>query len=57
VGIAEPVYKPGVKLGDIEAGTIAARAGLRRGDIVLEVGDQLVAPRPGAVMQVVNAIK
>ena len=57
VGISEPVYKPGVKLGDIKAQTVAGRAGLRQGDIVLRVGDLEVAPRPGSVNEVVRTIK
>jgi S1-C subfamily serine protease len=57
VGVSEPVYKPGVKLGDIKETTVAGRAGLRRGDVILAVDGQLVAPRPGSVSTVVNAIK
>jgi C-terminal processing protease CtpA/Prc len=56
-GINESVYRPGVRLGEIRESTVAGQAGLRRGDVVLKVGDLLVAPRPGAVNDVVNAIK
>lgn len=51
------MYRPGVRLGEIRESTVAGQAGLRRGDVVLKVGDLLVAPRPGAVNDVVNAIK
>lgn len=57
MGVSEPVYKPGVRLGEIKESTVAGRAGLRRGDVILAVDGALVAPRPGAVSAVVNAIK
>jgi membrane-associated protease RseP (regulator of RpoE activity) len=57
VGIVEPVYSPGVKLGTVMAGTAAEKAGLRQGDLVLQVGDLLVAPSPKCVDQVVDKIR
>ncbi|KAL4422726.1 hypothetical protein ABPG75_008923 [Micractinium tetrahymenae] len=57
VGIAEPQYRPGVKLGEIRESTIAGQAGLRRGDVLLQIGDLEVAPEPGSVGKVVNKIK
>lgn len=57
MGIAEPQYKPGVKLGEIRESTIAGRAGLRQGDVLLRIGDLEVAPEAGSVGKVVNKIK
>ena len=57
VGVVENVYKPGVKLGEIREQTVAAKAGLRRGDLVLSIGDLLVGPQPGMVNAVVDKIK
>lgn len=57
VGIAQPTYFPGVKLGDVNPGTVAERAGLQRGDLVLQVGDLKVAPSPASVESVVTKIQ
>ncbi len=57
VGIAEPQYRPGVKLGEIKEATIAGRAGLRQGDVLLQIGDLEVAPEAGSVGKVVDKIK
>ena len=57
VGVPEPVYRPGVRLGEIKEATVAAQAGLRQGDVLLRVGDLEVAPAPGAVQAVVNKIR
>lgn len=57
VGIPEPVYRPGVRLGEIKAATVAAEAGLRQGDVVLRVGDLEVAPSPASVQNVVAKIR
>jgi membrane-associated protease RseP (regulator of RpoE activity) len=56
VGISEPIFQPGVKLGAIYPDTVASRAGLQSGDIVLSVGDLKVAPSPKSVEDVVNKI-
>lgn len=57
MGIPEPVYRPGVRLGEIRPATVAAQAGLRQGDVLLRVGDLEVAPAPSAVQDVVTKIK
>lgn len=57
VGVAVPEYLPGVRLGTISPGTVAEAAGLRRGDLVLRVGDLAVAPSPSAVGDVVDYIQ
>jgi C-terminal processing protease CtpA/Prc len=57
VGIIDSTYLPGAKLGTIMEGTVAERAGLRKGDIIMRVGDLDVAPSPEAVNQVVDTIR
>lgn len=57
VGIPEPIYRPGVRLGEIKAATVAAEAGLRQGDVLLRVGDLEVAPSPSSVQDVVAKIR
>lgn len=57
VGILDPTYMPGIKLGNINPETVAERAGLRKGDVVLQVGDLEVAPSPESVSDVVNKIQ
>eukprot|EP00889_Picochlorum_renovo_P003004 jgi/Picre1/30034/NNA_005406.t1 len=49
VGITEPEFSPGIILGDINPNTVAERAGLQKGDIVLQAGDLDMAPEPGSV--------
>lgn len=49
MGIPEPTYSPGVRLGDIKSDTVAAQAGLRRGDVVLQVGKLQVPASPASV--------
>ena len=44
-------------VGDVLEGTVAERAGLRKGDLLLRVDDMLVAPSPQAVNDVVDKIK
>jgi membrane-associated protease RseP (regulator of RpoE activity) len=56
VGVVDATYLPGVKLGAVLPGTVAERAGLRAGDVLLRVGDLEVAPEPGAVQRVVSAV-
>jgi hypothetical protein len=56
VGIVDPVYLPGVRIGPINPGTVAERAGIRRGDLLLRVGGLEVAPAPGSVDAVVGLI-
>lgn len=57
VGLAEPEYLPGIRLGNISPGTVAAEAGLQRGDIVLSIGDMKIAPSPNSVNDVVTYIQ
>ena len=57
VGLAQPEFLPGVKLGNISPGAVAAEAGLQRGDIVLSIGDMKVAPSPNSVNDVVTYIQ
>lgn len=57
VGVAQPIYSPGVRLGTINPGTVAEQAGLQRGDIVLQIADMKVAPSPSAVDDVVTKIQ
>ena len=57
MGIIDSTYLPGAKLGTIMEGTVAERAGLRKGDIIMRVGDLDVAPSPEAVNQVVDTIR
>lgn len=57
VGITVPTYLPGVRLGAIGEGTVAEKAGLKFGDIVLSVGDLQSAPAPGQVDAVVRYIQ
>lgn len=57
IGLAEPEYLPGIKLGNISPGTVAAEAGLQRGDIVLRIGDMKIAPSPNSVNDVVTYIQ
>lgn len=57
MGIPEPIYRPGVRLGEIKAATVAAEAGLRQGDVLLRVGDLEVAPSPSSVQDVVAKIR
>lgn len=57
IGIPEPVYRPGVRLGEVKESTVAGRAGLRQGDIVLSVGDLQVPAAPTSVQSVVNKIR
>ena len=56
VGVTEPTYYPGVKLGSILPATVAESAGLQRGDILLSFGDLKIAPSPNAVNDVVDYI-
>ena len=57
VDLPQPVYRPGVRLGEIKAATVAAEAGLRQGDVLLRVGDLEVAPAPSSVQDVVAQIR
>ena len=56
IGLPIPTYMPGVKLGPINPGSVADRSGLRKGDLVLSVGDMKVAPSPRSVDEVVTYI-
>eukprot|EP00890_Picochlorum_soloecismus_P002105 jgi/Picsp_1/2896/NSC_01121-R1_protein len=57
VGITEPEYSPGILMGTINPDTVAEKAGLKRGDIVLQLGDLKLAPEPGMVGKFVNTVK
>lgn len=57
VGITEPEYFPGILLGTINPDTVAEKAGLQRGDIVLQLGEMKLAPKPGVVNDFINVIK
>ncbi|KAG7671432.1 hypothetical protein Ndes2437A_g04092 [Nannochloris sp. 'desiccata'] len=56
IGLPIPTYMPGVKLGPIYPGSVADKSGLRKGDLVLSIGDLKVAPSPRAVDDVVTYI-
>ncbi|GAB4820175.1 hypothetical protein N2152v2_007221 [Parachlorella kessleri] len=56
VGVAEASYKPGVLVGVVNEGAAGQRAGLQRGDVLLEVGTLKVAPAPDSVQAVVRTI-
>ena len=57
VGITEPEFSPGIILGDINPNTVAERAGLQKGDIVLQAGDLEMAPEPGSVGRFVKKVR
>lgn len=57
VGITEPEYSPGILMGTINPDTVAEKAGLKKGDIVLQLGDLKLAPEPGMVGKFVNTVK
>lgn len=57
VGITEPEFSPGIILGDINPNTVAERAGLQKGDIVLQAGDLDIAPEPGSVGKFVKKVR
>ncbi|KAI8103020.1 hypothetical protein M9434_005808 [Picochlorum sp. BPE23] len=57
VGITEPEFSPGIILGDINPNTVAERAGLQKGDIVLQAGDLDMAPEPGSVGKFVKKVR
>ena len=57
VGVAEANYKPGVVVGVVNEGAAGQRAGLQRGDVLLEVGSLKVAPAPDSVQSVVRTIR
>ena len=57
VGITEPQFMPGVILGTINPDTVAEKAGLRKGDIVLELEHKELTPKPGVVKRFVDIIR
>lgn len=54
MGVLQPVTGPGVGIYDVAAGSPAASAGLRLGDVILTVNDAPV-DAPEALLQAVNA--
>ena len=57
VGVTDLKYLSGVKIGSILPDTVAATAGLQKGDVLLQIDDMKVAPSPKAVQAVVDLIK
>lgn len=57
VGVTEPEFSPGIILGDINPDTVAEKAGLQKGDIVLQAGDLEIAPEPGSVGKFVKKVR
>ncbi|MEN9214457.1 MAG: RIP metalloprotease RseP [Gloeomargarita sp. DG02_4_bins_56] len=59
VGIPQLVYQPGVRIPQIalDTSTVAQKAGLRAGDVILGVDGQTLAPGKEAVNRVVQAIQ
>eukprot|EP00892_Ulva_mutabilis_P005377 jgi/Ulvmu1/3210/UM015_0251.1 len=57
IGYMLTSYNPGVRVPIVMKGSAADRYGIRPGDIVLALDNQVVAPGPGAVQSVVQSIK
>ena len=56
IGMAEAVYQPGVRVPEVSSTSVAAKAGLKSGDIILRVGEHDVPASSTAVSNVVHAI-
>lgn len=56
IGMAEPVYQPGVRIPEVSSSAVAARAGLKPGDIILRIAGKDVPASTTAVARVVRAI-
>ena len=56
IGMAEPVYEPGVRVPEVTSTSVAAQAGLKSGDVITRIGDKDVPASATAVARVVRAI-
>ena len=57
VGMAQSTWLPGVRVPDVNVGSVAEAAGMRRGDIIARLDGQDVLPAPTAVQAVIQAIQ
>ncbi len=57
VGVAELALRSGVKVPEVVAGSVAERAGLRVGDVILAVDGQEIPPIMSSIPAVVREIK
>eukprot|EP00884_Botryococcus_braunii_P021151 jgi/Botrbrau1/771/Bobra.0181s0025.1 len=57
VGVAQLNLRPGVRIPDVVIGSVAERAGLRTGDIILSINGQSIPPIYAAVPAVVQEIR
>lgn len=56
IGQPEVAYQPGVRVPEVISSSVAARSGLKSGDIILKVDDKAVPASAQAVYKVVGAI-
>lgn len=56
IGMAEPVYAPGVRIPELASSSVAAQAGMRSGDIILRIGKKDLPASAQSVPYVVHAI-
>ncbi|RMZ52433.1 hypothetical protein APUTEX25_000012, partial [Auxenochlorella protothecoides] len=56
VGTVEPIYSPGVLVGEVQRGAIGERAGLQRGDLLTRVGPLTVPSSESSLSEVVDLI-
>ncbi|KAK9808212.1 hypothetical protein WJX73_009389 [Symbiochloris irregularis] len=56
IGMATPVFEAGVRVPEVVSTSVAAKAGLRAGDVIMSVGKSEIPAAPSAVARVVNAI-
>lgn len=57
VGTVEPIYSPGVLVGEVQRGAIGERAGLQRGDLLTRVGPLTVPSSESSLSEVVDLIR
>ena len=55
--MAQSTWLPGVRVPDVNVGSVAEVAGVRRGDIIARLDGQDVLPAPTAVQAVIQAIQ